>query len=241
MIGPAGMPYISVQVPALVVLENAAVREAADVVSQPWFKLYQLLAAWRPDADMPAWALSAKGLAAHPQGFQRQLDAVAAMRPEHVTPGHWSMLVEERLRQATRSGYSWEELVSSWTALYCKICAYAAAAAAAPAVEAGSDVGPDVRLLPGLDEFLLQMFALEADPQAQLDLAADYRPAGMTQADWDTEVGKVSIYVGRPEASRACCQVNHATATCHNSCNQLQPKGHILYCGLYSPLSSGDR
>lgn len=185
----------------LLLLENAPLREAADAVSQPWFKLYPFLSTWRSDVDMDAWCHTTKGLAAHPQGFQRQLDAIAALRPEHVPAAHWSMLVEDRLRQATRSGYQWEELLSSWVALYCKIAqqqqlSAAASAEAAkqrqgPQEAAGSQAEAEARQLPEFDAFLLHMFALEADPQAQLDYVAEFRPAAMSEANWDTEVGKV--------------------------------------------------
>jgi hypothetical protein len=207
-------------VPVLLLLENAPLREAADVVTQPWFKLYHFLSTWRSDLDMDAWAHSTKGLAAHPQGFQRQLDGIAALRPEHIPPTHWSMLVEDRLRQAVRSGYQWEELLSSWVALYCKVAqllqqaATAAGAGAAGAISAQAAVAAGsaapgsaedappaaetaaaaagLRELPEFDAFLLHMFALESDPQAQLDYVAEFKPPGMTQANWDTEIGKVS-------------------------------------------------
>lgn len=197
----------------LLLLENAPLREAADVVTQPWFKLYHFLSTWRSDLDMAAWAHSTKGLAAHPQGFQRQLDGIAALRPEHIPPTHWSMLVEDRLRQAVRSGYQWEELLSSWVALYCKVAQLLQQAATAPATagaagagsaQAAAAEGPapggaedappaaGLQELPEFDAFLLHMFALESDPQAQLDYVAEFKPPGMTQANWDTEIGKVS-------------------------------------------------
>jgi hypothetical protein len=202
----------------LLLLENGPLREAADVVCQPWFKLYHFISTWRSDLDLEAWAHSTKGLAAHPQGFQRQLDAIAALRPEHVAPTYWDMLVQDRLRQAVRSGYQWEELLSSWVALYCKIGQVTQAAAAAPAAaraQAGAGAGQasvgngpgvgdgsadvaaagaaaaGVQELPEFDAFLLHMFALEADPQAQLDYVAEFRPATMSVANWDTEIGKV--------------------------------------------------
>lgn len=134
------------------------------------------------------------------QGFQRQLDAIAALRPEHVSATHWGMLVEDRLRQALRSGYQWEELLSSWVALYCKIAQHLQAAAATAAEHGSSAVGADgcaeqaaaaERQLPEFDAFLLHMFALEADSQAQLDFVAEFKPPAMSQANWDTEVGKV--------------------------------------------------
>jgi hypothetical protein len=179
----------------LLLLENAPLREAADIVTQPWFKLYHFLSTWRSDIDMDAWVHSTKGLAAHPQGFQRQLDAVAALRPEHVAPTHWSMLVEDRLRQAVRSGYHWEELLSSWVALYCKVAqhlhtALTAADAGKESAAAAADADLLVQL-PEFDAFLLHMFALESDPQAQLDFVTGFKPPAMSQANWDTEIGKV--------------------------------------------------
>jgi hypothetical protein len=132
----------------------------------------------------------------HLQGFQRQLDAIAALRPEHVSATHWGMLVEDRLRQAVRSGYQWEELLSSWVALYCKIAQHLQAAAASAAEHGSADGGAEqavtaVRQLPEFDAFLLHMFALEGDPQAQLDFVAELKRPAMSQANWDTEVGKV--------------------------------------------------
>ena len=55
----------------LLLLENAPLREAADVVSQPWFTLYSFLSTWRSDIDMEAWAHSTKGLSSHPQVSRR--------------------------------------------------------------------------------------------------------------------------------------------------------------------------
>lgn len=202
----------------LLLLENAPLREAADIVSQPWFKLYHFLSTWRSDLDINTWSHSAKGLAAHPQGFQRQLDAIAALQPEHVPPTHWAMLVEDRLRQAVRSGYQWEELLSSWVALYCKIAQQLHVAAAAPSaggadpsvaakagkgaagspgstVQHSTETAAGLREVPDFDAFLLHMFALESDPQAQLDYVFEFKPPAMSQANWDTEIGKVSTYL----------------------------------------------
>jgi hypothetical protein len=43
-------------VPALLLIEDGALREAVDVTEQPWFRLHALLAAWRPDVDLAAFA-----------------------------------------------------------------------------------------------------------------------------------------------------------------------------------------
>jgi len=192
------------QVPVLLLLENSILREAADLVEQPWFKLYHFIASWRPDIDLSAWATSMKGLAAHPQGFERQLDAVSVLCPSHIAADSWHMLLEEHLRSQRRTGYQAEELLSSWVAAYTYIISKAAVhqevAHAEPSAEssraaeaAAAGVAMDQPQVPGLDEFLLQMTALEADPEAQLDTIATYKPAGMSQADWDRDVGKVSV------------------------------------------------
>jgi hypothetical protein len=193
----------------LLLLENGPMREVADLVQQPWFKLYHFLASWRPDVDMVAWANATKGLAAHPQAFERQLDAVAALCPAHMPASSWDMLVEEQLRSRVRSGYAWEELLSSWVAMYCLVTQPAMAAATTAAAEAlggagssaaaAAGVGEQARPqhLPELDEFLLQMYALEGDPAAQLDALALYKPGSMSSADWDRAVGKVRALAGR--------------------------------------------
>jgi hypothetical protein len=200
------LPPHSPQVPVLLLLENGPMREAADLVQQPWFKLYHFLASWRPDVDMVGWANATKGLAAHPQAFERQLDAVAALCPAHMPASSWDMLVEEQLRSRVRSGYAWEELLISWVAMYCLVTQPAMAAATAAATEApggagtsaaaaaagpglGEEAGP--QHLPELDEFMLQMYALEGDPAAQLDALALYKPRAMSGPDWDRAVGKV--------------------------------------------------
>jgi thioesterase domain-containing protein len=207
----------------LLLLENVPLREAADVAGQPWFRLYHFLSTWRPDLDLPAWAHDIKGLAAHPHGFQRQVDAITALHPEHVTPARWAMLIEGRLRQSVRAGYHFEELVSSWTALYCQVCHHTAAVPAPAADAQGGSAGlvsPDAQPLPALDEFLLTMFALEADPQTQLDVAGSYKPAAMVQADWDTEVGKLLAQVSYLKA------INSSYAPVH----ALQPSTARLLC-----------
>lgn len=208
------------QVPILLLLENGPMREAADLVQQPWFKLFHFLAAWRPDIDMAAWANSTKQLAAHPQAFERQLDAVATLCPPHMSAGAWDMLVEEQLRTRLRSGYTWEELLSSWVAMYCLVTqpsmSFATTSATiqggmvaalyTPAIGGGGgSVGglespqgsasteASSQDLPGLDEFLLQMYAMEADPAAQLDALAMFKPSTMSTADWDRAVGKVGL------------------------------------------------
>jgi hypothetical protein len=206
------LPHL--QVPVLLLLENGPMREAADFVQQPWYKLYHFLVSWRPDVDMVAWANATKGLAAHPQAFERQLDAVAALCPAHMPASSWDMLVEEQLRSRVRSGYAWEELLSSWVAMFCLVTQPAMAAAttaaaeapggagttAAPAAGVSAEAGP--QHLPELDEFLLQMYALEGDPAAQLDALALYKPGSMSSADWDRAVGKVR---GQAGGGRHCC------------------------------------
>lgn len=231
-------PSHLLQVPVLLLLENSPLREAADVVCQPWFKLYHFIGTWRSDLDLDAWAHSTKGLAAHPQGFQRQLDAIAALRPEHVAPTYWDMLVQDRLRQAVRSGYHWEELLSSWVALYCKIAqvmqaAAATATAAAGRTDAGAGLGvaddsegaagvagvaaAAVPELPEFDAFLLHMFALEADPQVQLDYVAEFRPPSMSLGNWDTEIGKVRSPGLLTATCMHCCCVFVGLGSCRPS------------------------
>lgn len=262
----------------LLLLENAPLREAVDLVSQPWFKLYHFLSTWRSDIDMGAWSHTTKCLAAHPQGFQRQLDAIAALRPEHVPPTHWSMLVEDRLRQSVRSGYQWEELLSSWVALYCQIAQHVHAAAAPGATATTAEQqrhaapgaateGADMRVqgrpsttdgsldaavevvggtpgggqLPEFDAFLLHMFALEADPQAQLDYVAEFKPAAMSQANWDTEIGKVRPRQHQQQASMSQQDADHTCTTLsvclqiylHSECSTLGNKhssAHVVAC-----------
>ena len=84
------------RVDALLLVEDGALRAAADAAEQPWFRLRPLLAAWRPDADLEAFAARARLLAAQPAGAERQLDAVAAMAPEGMARADWDDLVEER-------------------------------------------------------------------------------------------------------------------------------------------------
>ncbi len=95
--------------PSLLLLENASLRAAADMAEQPWFRLYPLLAAWRPELDLESFVADAKLLAAQPQGFERQLDAVAALRPPGVVRGSWDVYVEDRYArwQDTGSDFVW--------------------------------------------------------------------------------------------------------------------------------------
>lgn len=80
----------------LLLIEDGALRAAADISEQPWFRLWHLLAAWRPDADLDAFAARARLLGAAPAGVARQLDEVAAMRPDGMGREDWEDLVEAR-------------------------------------------------------------------------------------------------------------------------------------------------
>ena len=253
------------QVPVLLLIEDASLRAACDVAAAPWFQLHPLLEAWRPDADLAAFAAGARLLAAQPAGVARQLDAVAAMRPEGVAREDWEDLVGERcagragagvcecarmgacwprrgaragggqrqaggpasgaaapwptrlaaltpaparaaprrLQSAARAGLAWEETLTTWAALHAFAlrCARAAAAAERPGSPEGSHGsgsgggggggGGGAPAVPPLEAFLLDLFALEGDAEAQLDYAARYRPAGMGLGDWDRGVSQV--------------------------------------------------
>lgn len=121
--------------------------------------------------------------AAHPKGFERQLDAIAALCPAHVSEDQWDMMVSEQLRARSRTGYQWEELISSWTAMYGLLVEEHLLTDDVDAVMAAE--------VPAMDEFMLEMYSLEDDPAAQLDTLASYKPAYMYMQDWDREVGKV--------------------------------------------------
>lgn len=84
------------QVPALLLLDPTPLREAADMADQPWFRLHHFLGAWRPDVDLEALEADAKLLAAQPHGWERQLDAAAALRPPSMLAATWELAVEER-------------------------------------------------------------------------------------------------------------------------------------------------
>lgn len=147
-------------------------------------------------------------LAAHPRSFERQLDAIAALCPPDMAASQWDLMIEEQLRVSVRSGYQWEELVSSWTAMYCLLHELWLRQ-----LSAGGGVHGEQ--LPALDDFLLEMYVLEDEPNAQLDALASYKPAGITIQDWDREVGKV-------RCALVVTAVNHLTYLlgqhCHVAC-----------------------
>lgn len=83
-------------------LEDGALREAAEVTEQPWFRLHHLLAAACPSADLAAFAARCRLLAAAPAGFERQLEAAAAMVPPGASRAEWDAAVEARCAAGAR-------------------------------------------------------------------------------------------------------------------------------------------
>ncbi|KIY94328.1 type I polyketide synthase [Monoraphidium neglectum] len=203
------------RVPVLLLVEDGGLRAAADMSDQPYFRLYHLLQAWRPDLDLAAFCHEARMLGAQPAGYERQLDAVLALMPAGMDRADWEELVGDRLQRTARGGHQWEEVLSSWAALHAfalrclrthNAAAAAAAASAAPPPGAPSDAGAadDVTAdviggpmvpLPPLEGVLLDLFALEGDPEAQLDYLAQYRPPSVTPGDWDRGVSQVVTHV----------------------------------------------
>ena len=232
----------------LLLLEDGALREAAEVTEQPWFRLHHLLATARPETDLAAFSARCRVLGASPAGFERQLDAVAALKPAGMSREDWDDVVEDRcgtsdeaeggrgsgmepmtmlacnyaflhnapmlvynyshvlarfrLHATARSGPQWEETLSSWTALHA--FAHRCKRQYAPGLSsqeqhsdsgsgAGSGVVPTEEFVavPPLDEFLLDLFALEGDADAQLDWLARYRPPRMDASEWDRGVSQV--------------------------------------------------
>jgi hypothetical protein len=136
-----------------------------------------------------------------------------------MDPGQWEMLIDEQLRQTARSGPAWEELLASWVAVHSLIAQHHTAAAGGAGGEevAGAStnhLGGLVGLssegqlseeggaegvpggVPRLDVFLRELFVLEADPEAQLDLITSYKPRRVTLPDWERDVKTVSRRVG---------------------------------------------
>lgn len=111
--------------------------------------------------------------------------AIARLCPAHVAEDQWDLMVQEQLRARSREGYQWEELISSWTAMFGLLVQQHVAAAQAD--------GSPCPELPTLEEFMLRMYTMEDDPAAQLDMLASYRPDDMRMHDWDRAVGKVSV------------------------------------------------
>ncbi len=250
-------PPKPLQVPLLLLLENGAVREAADVTEQPWWQLHSFVAAWRPDLDMEAWAASMRGHAAHPQGIQRQLDAIATLCPADVRSAEWELLVHEQLDARARHGFQWEEQLTSWVAGWLLLAACHSAhpppteimpvlpgrdisssgsstsaaqgspphlpqqdillagrdqEAAAGAAAAATGSWPS---LPSLEDYLLSMSALEADPGAQLDAMAALRPPAVSQGDWDRDLGKVRWTEEKEQHMGSCMGRAHTHTHTH--------------------------
>lgn len=70
-------------VPVLLLLEDGRLREAMDVLEQPWLRLQPFVASWRPDLDLEEYGERGRGLAQAGHGAQVQL--VQSLRPEHVS------------------------------------------------------------------------------------------------------------------------------------------------------------
>jgi hypothetical protein len=70
-------------VPLLLLLEDGRLREAEDLLAQPWLQLQPLVADWRPELPAPEYA--ERGQEAAQRGHEAQLQLVAALRPDHVS------------------------------------------------------------------------------------------------------------------------------------------------------------
>lgn len=91
----ADSPVSHLQVPVLLLLENGPLRETADLCSQPWFKLHEFLAGWRPDVDMSVWSGNAKSLSGRTCCSSNML--VHSLQAQM----HWALL--QPLQQCTLS------------------------------------------------------------------------------------------------------------------------------------------
>lgn len=70
------------QVPVLVLFEDSRLREAADMMQQPWFKVFHFVQNWRRDLDMESYKEMGSTLAL--QGFNRQIEWLQSLCPDHV-------------------------------------------------------------------------------------------------------------------------------------------------------------
>lgn len=102
--------------------------------------------------------------------------------------GTWDLIVEEQVRSVSRSGSQWEELQASWVALHALITAAQRQAAAAEQPQ-------DIVQVPDLSNFLLECWALEGEPELQLEALARYKPASTPSAAWDVRVNEVITQV----------------------------------------------
>lgn len=108
------------------------------------------------------------------------------------------------------SSRQWEEMLYSWVCLHSMLSADAAAqqqaadsevgAAGSSGHAAGMDAQgpphqpapvPALRPIPHLQQFLLNLCAVESSPEAQLDYIAAFRPATVSVVDWDRRVNEV--------------------------------------------------
>jgi hypothetical protein len=191
------------QVSAVLLLEDAALAEADDIMGAPWFRLTALLQRWCPTLNLEEWAEQARQVGAAPGGWDRQLDAALAARPPSCDPQQWEALVAARLADTERSGAAWEELLASWVALHSLLlrehAALAGTGLGSSAGSAGSVTAAGSSeeepgaggAVPPRHVLLQTLFQLEGDPEGQLDYLAQYRPLRMSVADWDRAVSQV--------------------------------------------------
>jgi len=98
-----------------------------------------------------------------------------------------------RMRQTLRTGYSWEETLADWVALR----ALAQQSSHAAASASGGSTSAQVALpVPDLEMWLLDLFALEDDQEAQLDYVAQFKPPSEPVNDWNRRVSKVRLLLG---------------------------------------------
>lgn len=119
-------------------------------------------------------------------------------------------MLDEQLSESARSGSRWEQLLANWTALFGLAAAAhraypqltpapaaapspagadAAALASTPAAAAAASASASPAL--DLGSFLLDMWAVEDEPELQVEALAAYKPAGMPVAAWDVRVNEV--------------------------------------------------
>lgn len=69
---------------------------AADFIEQPWVRLHQFLAAWRPDIDLQAYLEEAHVLGGHLAAYERQMDVINALCPPDMASETWNLVVADR-------------------------------------------------------------------------------------------------------------------------------------------------
>ena len=157
-------------VEALLLFEDPVLREAWDMAHQPWFKLYPFVEEHCPEIDLHQFSIHCQTLRQE-KDASHQVEHVLDLEPASWNSERWNAAVEDALREASWSGYGWEETLLQWCALYHLVQRH--------------PIAPSITL----DQFLLTM-SKHRVLEMQLEFLTDMKPENVLLEDWDRSVNQ---------------------------------------------------